>query len=300
MTYSDYDIEELNKYKNYKVICDKFISLANNDKTKEKLESILYQGGYNDYNPNGGIGKNNEIIDIERRISLAYLLVRNEESFDQIVNNNVVYFHGTNANALPGILTYGINSMNKSTSQGVEVTTGEDWSRIKGRDFISFTDILDIAEDYSCLSSNKDSELSFPIVLGTTKENLQKTRIVGIKSDVPEVGVYENFPKELITCIMVPSSKKEIVKKMVGEDMLVLSMDGVLDKFYSVEYDLYDLYIDEEKYHKIKNGISDDYIELDGIKESVFGRVLNNMKRKIELLRNPDKGVGIDERNITR
>lgn len=302
MNYSDFELTQLMCYQQYKDICYKFFALAKDEETKQKLESILYKGGYKDYNPSGGIEKNNPLIDIQRRIGLAYLIIRNPETFEQLVNNKIVYFHGTDANALPGIIKYGINSVDKSMELGINVTTGENWSRIGGRrDFVSFTDVLDLAREYSMFGSKIKTELSFPIIFGTTKENILKSSLRIIRSDVQEVGVNGNFPKELITCIMVPSSKIDIVRKMVGEEVLVLSMDEMQERFYSIYQDgMLSIFMDEEKYEKLLNNNFDNAIELKGVKGSVFGRVIKKVKNQIVKLRNVIMGDIIDESRIIK
>lgn len=293
MNYSEFRLEQLTNVGDYETICDMFFSLAKDNETKEKLESILYLGGYKDYNPNGGIGRDDPYISIQRRVGLAYLLIRNPESFEELVNNKIMYFHGTNANALPGICKYGMNSFDKLQEEGVEVSTGEVWSRYGGRDFISFTDVLDIAEMYSGFSSKKDNDLSFPIVFGTTKEDILTSRRVNVHSDIPEVGIKGHFPKESIRCVMVPSDKINIVKKIVGPEMKVLAMDDVDNRFYGILNDgFFELCFDNERYEKLKNNINNKSSdELKGIKESVFSRVLNKIQNKM------NDFMGIIERN---
>ena len=253
MVYSDFTLDQLMKYKEYINICNKFLSLPIDDKTKEKLESVLYKGGYKNYKPSGGIGKNNPIIEIQRRISLAYLIIRNPETFNQIVNHNIVYFHGTNAKALKEIIKYGLKSVDSLVEEGKKVNTGEKWSRINGkRDFISFTDVLDISEDYSTIDVNK---VYFPVIIGTTKEDVISSFGCAISSDYPEIGIPGSFPKESIRVIMVPPSKVEVVRNLVDNNIIVLAVDDIGDKFYNIQSDIFELYIDEIKFQKLKNNI---------------------------------------------
>lgn len=303
MSYPFFELSRLMCHQEYKSICDRFFSLAKDEETKQKLESILYKGGYKDYNPSGGIGRDNPLIDIQRRIGLAYLIIRNPKTFEQIVNNKIIYFHGTNANALPGIIKYGINSVDKSMELGLELTTGEQWSRIGGRrDFVSFTDVLDLAGEYSAISPKIETELSFPIIFGTTKENILSSRLITVKSDLQEVGVKGGFPKELIDCIMVPSNKINIITKMVDPGMLVLPMDEMQERFYSVYQDgALSIFIDEEKYEKLLNNNFDNEVELKGVKESVLSRKIRKVKSQMVKLGNVIKGDIIDEsKNIKR
>ena len=299
MKYSDYSLDQLMSHSGYKKLCDMFLALAEDAETKGKLESVLYEGGYNGYKPSGDIGKDNPFIDIQRRLGLAYLLLRNPETFDQIVENNIIYFHGTSANALPGILKYGINSVDKSVEQGIEVTTGEEWSRTQGkRDFVSFTDVLDIAEGYSSITPKEETELTFPVVFGTTKEDLISSDIMRIHSDVPEVGVRDSFPVESISCIMVPSSKVETIKKMVDSDVRVLPIDDVQERFYYA-YDS-NIYIDENAYEQLKSSSTKKEENLSGVKESVFSRTLKRIKDKKDSLVDFVKGEQVDERRTIK
>ena len=225
---------------------------------RAKLESILYQGGYKDYNPSGQIGRNNPNIDIQRRIELAYLLLNNPETFDTIVNNNIIYFHGTNATALPSIMEHGILSGKALEGQNVDITTGERWTRTDGnRGFISFTDVLRVAEDYSKISPDQNSDLSYPIVFGTTKENILNSGYINIYSNVPEVGVRNNFNKESISCILVPSDKIETTKKIVGNEIPVLPIDDIESRFYWYDPEGYYIIMDEEKYNDFQNKMAD-------------------------------------------
>ena len=293
MRYSDYDLDQLMFYKEYKTLCDMFLALAKDEETKEKLSSILFQGGYKDYCPSGGIGRNNPFIDIERRLSLAYLIVRNPETFDKLVENNIIYFHGTNANALPGIIKYGLNSVDKIKEHGAEIETGEKWSRIQGkRSFVSFTDVLDLAQGYSLLPSDKETELSFPIVFGTTKRHMERENIVSIKSDVQEVGVRNSFPQESLICVLVPSDKVEIVKKIVDPEVMVLATDGVKERFYYAN-DGY-ISIDEKRYQKLKAKILEEKEELLGVKKTVFSRTLKKIQDKKDLLVSLIRGEQLD------
>ena len=300
MNYTAYSLDRLMDFKNYKEICDRFLELAIDEETKEKLESILYKGGYKNYDPYGGEGRNNPYIDIQRRMGLAYLIIKNPDTFDKLVDNNIMYFHGTRVDALPGILKYGLNCVDKIKEHGEEVLTGEEWSRYDGnREFISFTDVLDIAESYSSLSPKNKTELSFPIVIGTTKEKISDAHMMHIQSSVPEIGVRGEFPKESISCILVPSSKIDIVKKMAG-DIMVLPIDDVQNRFYWANPDGYELVVIEEKYNNLKEDIKSKEDELKGIKESVLGRTFTKIKQEVNKLMEFVKGDEVYERRATR
>ena len=59
-------------------------------------------------------------------------------------------------------------SHQKAIDSGIEVTTGEEFSRKdKVREFVSFSDILEVAETYSLIvCDDVDKLLSFPVVIG--------------------------------------------------------------------------------------------------------------------------------------
>lgn len=275
MKYTDYTIED----NDYKKISDMFFALVKDDQTKEKLESILYEGGYKDFGLSTHItNKDNPLIEMQRRISMANLLVQNPKTFDKLVEKNVNIFHGTNGNALPSILKHGINSYDESVDKGIDVVTGEKSTRPKGRNFISFTDVLDVAEGYSTLRSSKDDEnLSFEVVIGTTKEEIQKTRRVTINSDISEIGVMNNLPKESIKVLCVPPSKVKYVKKITNNNEIeVLGVEGIKDKFYYVD-DMGTIYIDENKYEQIKNNTpkQEKTFKLSELKDLVYNKIFS-------------------------
>lgn len=253
MKYTDFTLDQLNST-DYKKISNMFFELAKTKEEKEILESILYEGGYKDFGFSTHIGnRDNPQIEMQRRISMANLFVQNPKSFDILQKNNINIFHGTNANALPSILKYGVNSYDESLEKGIYVTTGETSTRQQGRSFISFTDVLDVAEDYSTINSTKDDEnLSFEVIIGTTKEEVKKIRTTIIRSDVPEIGINKNLPKESIKLLGVPSSKVNYVKKIVNQQIEVIAIDNIKNKFYYVD-DMGTIYFDQNRYQQIKD-----------------------------------------------
>ena len=54
--------------------------------------------------------KDNDEMEMKRRISMAFLFVCNPDTFVFLVTNHVNLFHGTNGNALHQILKYGLQS----------------------------------------------------------------------------------------------------------------------------------------------------------------------------------------------
>lgn len=184
---------------------------------------------------------NNPFIEASNRINMSYLLLNNPKMIETMQKTGSSFFHGTNANALPSILKYGINSVSKSQADGIELTTGEEWSRIQGkRNFVSVTDSLEVALNYAGLiPSNKDAQnslLNFGVVIGISLQDMKKIQTTSIHSDMPEIGIIENLPLENIKFLSVPKDKKEFVKKLVGEKNIeVIDMD-IYDKFYHLDY----------------------------------------------------------------
>lgn len=293
MNYSSYSIDQLMDNKYYSEICNRFLSLATDEETQKKLESILYKGGYGEYSFSTDLSnKDNPSIELRRRISMAYLLVNNPATFDYLVDNKINVFHGTNANALPGIIKYGVRSAKDSLKNGVEVVTGEKSTMFHTRSFISFTDVLDIAEDYSTLPATTDNELySFEVVVGITKSTVEKLGHKTIFSDVSEIGIPTTVVPEDISVLLVPSDKVDFVRKMTNGKIKVLAVDNINEKFYFVD-DFYRIYFNEEKYQSLKNGEPKSNYELTGVKETVLSRTATSIKEHLnkfkELLQGKD------------
>lgn len=255
MKYSNYT-EEIMSDKKYRQICNMFFELAPNDKIKSILQSILYEGGYKDYNINTEIvNKINPYVEIQRRIDMAYLLITNPKTFQIFFEQKITLFHGTNGNALPNILKYGLNSLKESEKAGIEVVTGEVWSRTNTpRDFISFTDILGIAHEYSKIKGNNEEEkLSFEVIICTTVDNIQKHKTFKPHSDIVETGVISHIPLNDIKAILVQKNKIAFVKKLVNNsEIKILPLDYFDKKFYYIDDFLYSIETSHEKFEELK------------------------------------------------
>ena len=289
MKYSNFTTEQIMENTNYLEICKIFLELTNDSEQKNTLKDILYLGGHKKYSISSKIvSKDNPLIEIQRRLSMAYLLLRNPQTFDVLSQNKVNLFHGTNANSLYSILKYGLNSTQESQNLGISVTTGEKWSRMNGtREFVSFTDVLEIAEDYSTLKpTDINSDLSFSIIIGTTVEDVTKIERYRIASDIPEVGVKNNLPTENIRTICVPSDKVEFVKKIVNnKEIEVLAIDDIEEKFYYMD-DLGSIYIDDYLLNEVKNNLTktntNKTFEIEEIEEVTLTRLLTNIKNQFK------------------
>ena len=164
MESSRFTVEQLGPYgKHYKRLCEAFFSLASDEDTLIKLKGILYDGFVGDYHISSGVCTNKTIEnEIDRRVSMAYLLINNPDTFNFFVENNINLFHGTNFNALPGTLKYGLRSISSLIENNLQVLSGE--KRYYGAidseymnkpiygvnviEYISFTDSLNVAESY--------------------------------------------------------------------------------------------------------------------------------------------------------
>jgi hypothetical protein len=224
------------------------------NKLKQKWNGILYEGGYDDFTVNTDMTKNNPDIERKKRAGYAYLLATNPETFELMVNNNVNLFHGTNSDALPNILKYGMNSVDELTKKGITVSTGEEWSRIGGkRNFISFSDDLDTASDYATLHSSKENseEASFSVVLGISSNDAKHMKSFRVPSDLPEIGIMNNVPLEYIKFIAVPKSKVEFVRKLVNDERIIVTSMDMEEKFFYIDPSLSEMFINSEKAQKL-------------------------------------------------
>ena len=292
--YSDYPYEQLIKEaKNYQNACQLFLQLTTNKSMREKMQSILYNGGYQNYSLNTGLAnKDNPMLEIQRRLSMGYLLLTNEEAFDYFVENNINLFHGTNISALPSIIKYGVNSSLRSINNGIDVTTGERSTRtVHERSFVSFTDVLDVARDYSTIRPEKnDDRLSFGVVIGTSKSDAIAAGTMIVRSEICEVGIKDNLPKESIKIICAPLDKLEFVKKIVdGTDIKVFAIPSIYDNFYYAdEYSIGGVEIDFPRLERFRNNYvkQDLTFTLEQIKDVSEKRLISNLKKQLERFKN--------------
>lgn len=248
-----FTLEQLNKYSNYSQICEKLLSYAKDPTTLNKLKAILYEGETEKFSLKSRFNcRYTPSIERCRRIAHASVLIRNPETFAFFEQNNINIFHGTNANSLPSIIKYGICSHKMLDEHGVPVVTGETFNMGgESREFISFTDDLDTAIDYSTKSSKANNQLSFGMVIGISESQMAASNIVTVLSDKPEIGVLNSFPLEAISCICVPNDKVTFVKKLlINSSITVLGMQDIDEKLYYVD-ELEDIYIPLLKDYKL-------------------------------------------------
>ena len=262
--YSDYSLDQMINYPKIKDAFNKLFDLAQDEKTKAKLEEILYKGGIDGFSFSTKLSNSdNPSVEGQRRIAMANLLVTHPDTFNTLVENKINVFHGTSSAVLSSILTHGLNSGLESQQNGIDVLTGEEWSRGgEQRSFVSFTDLLDMAKGYSAVSTSKSkNDSDFEVVIATTTDDIKQEKLVRIHSDTPEIGVKSKLPSDKIKAIMVPSDKVEVVKSMIkDDDIKVLAVDDSKDKFYSVD-DMGLINISDDKFNKLKSTISQTTID---------------------------------------
>ena len=285
----EFTTKQIIEYVKYNELCDLFLQLAKDNETKTKLQGILYKGAYKNYVFCSNIcNRNNVDIERRRRASMAYLLINNPDTFEELAQNNINLFHGTKGSALPSIAKYGLNSLAKSEEQGIHVSTGEIGSQaVQKRTFVSFTDVLDIAENYSMLPEENDN-LSFEVIIGTTKEDVSNAGKVNINSAEVEVGVLNNLKTDLIKVICVPSDKVNLVKKIIdNQNIKVLAIDNICNKFYFIDGLLYSIDVNVEKYNKFQDNLNNSTkkFDLHQIKALVLERPLLNIKKQLDKIK---------------
>lgn len=277
-----YTIEQLMDNKAYKALCAIIIDMAKDDGTSLMLESILYEGQVGNFSLKSSIDcRDNPNIESARRISMAYLLIDSPDVFDYISHNNINLFHGTNSNALPTILKYGLNSVNDQKRKGIHNCTGEEWSRENGeRNYVSFTDVLDTAIDYSTMMPENNDLSSFSVIIGTCTDDVRKIGIVPVVSALPEIGTRGVLDSNSIKIICVPDDKVSFVKRLVGDRKIkVMGFSGINDRFYYFDdlylLEFYSTLIDEYKNKVLKKNKFKNEEVAEVAASRSFDRILN-------------------------
>lgn len=221
---------------------------------------------------------------------MAYLLLRNPKLIDSMYNTGAHFFHGTNANALPSILKYGINSFDTSTENDIEVITGEEWSRFNGkRSFVSITDCLNVAMQYALEIKQNENDLTrtllnFGVIFGVSLEDMSNIETVRVRSEMPEIGICDNLPIEHIKFIAVPEDKVEFVKKMIGQKPIeVISMD-INDKFLINSKIYYMLEVLQQENKEPEKTHYPTYSE-DDVKPVVYERKISKIQETLKIIK---------------
>ena len=261
--YSPYSVDRM-LYPATKDIFNKLFALAPNDEAKSKLEKILYSGGVDGFGFTTGLSnRDNPNVEVQRRIAMANLYLTHPDTFNALVDNNVNLFHGTSGNVLTSILNDGLNSGATLQEKGIDVITGEEWSRGGGqRDFVSFTELLDLANGYAGMYRKGEGELSFPVIIGTTAADVKSTGAITVSgSDLCEVGVRSGLPNDKIRVILVPFDKVELVKEMVGNNNIeVLPINEDNKNFYSFDQSGF-AYVYDKQYDVLREDLNQSSVE---------------------------------------
>ena len=226
--------------------------MAQDKETRYELGKLIEDGKMGDtFLKSGYDGRNDPSIEAARRLSMAYVLISDKQTYDYWQDNKINIFHGTNVNALIGIGKYGLNSVDTIKSHNEEVLSGEEWSRFKGkRNFISLTDVLEVAWDYMVTS-----EEAFPVLVGTSEETLRSSGVktTFINSDLPEIPIKNRIPLEAIKCVCVPKDKAEYTKIIFSNtNIKVLGLSNIKYKYFGYDYATESIWFSKEKYELYK------------------------------------------------
>ena len=239
--YSNYSPDKF-KDKKYLELINSMASITFDEENREKIISIMKEGGYDNYSVNNAaslMNNNNPLIEARKRVGVAYLIARNPETYDYITKNNVCVFHGTNSHALPGILKNGLKSFGVLKKENVELKSGEQVTmeyRLgeNSSDFISVSDDLETIYEYSAYDKDKSG---FGVAIGLKQEALKKLKTVHVDSDCVEFGIKGQVPVDMIDFIGVAQDNVDYVKKLVGQrNIKVMPMPlNFEEKFYLIE-----------------------------------------------------------------
>lgn len=228
---------------------------------------------------------------------MAYLLATHPDTFDAVVDNDIKLFHGTNANALPNILKYGLNSLAESDKKGISVSTGEKSSRTqygKARNFSSWTDDIDLTLGYSSILPSEEcrkNEMSFEIVIGMSKSDVNQMRTCIVDSDVPEIGIKGNVPIENIKFIGVPPNKVEFVSKLVDDKSIIVAPIDTGEKFYYIDIDeMGEIYLNEDMMQEQEKTFNNEEVKelVSGRKKSAIKGIYSKIKNVFDKVFNKE------------
>jgi len=259
--YSDYSPDQIIDDK-YKQIAEKILEMADTEECREKMKGILYEGGFEQFSVNLSDEnyipkyKDSPLHESKRRLHYAYLLAKNPDMFESIKKDNILLHHGTSIEALPSILKYGMNSVDESRKNGIEVSTGEEWSRYEGkRSFISFTTSLNVALTYAAYEGQE-------LMIGMSPEALKNLDARSIHSDVVEIGIMNHIPIEHIKSFRYnPKDKVEFVRRLVGNRDINVIGAQMDDVFYHLDYNEMIEFLsnpEKNKQHESKKYTKDD------------------------------------------
>ena len=266
-----------------KQILVSFYENAKDKETIKELDRLLKEGMLGNISLNSSYeGRNNPGIEAARRLAMAYVLISDRPTYDYWRANNINIFHGTNANALIGISKYGLNSVDTIKSHNEKVLSGERWSQCDGkRDFISLTDVLEVAWYYM----TKDKE-AFPVLIGTSEEMLRASGVSStfVHSDLPEIAIGGDIPLETIKCICVPKDKVEYTKILFrNTNIQVLGLTNLKNKYFWCDCMNLETYFYPEEYEKYKlnyrKEVESNKITPEDLKNNSLKRNISSIKK---------------------
>ena len=210
--------------------CQNYFGKIEDKDYRKKLEEMFCTGKYDDYDLYDvfRFSKSDHTgmrvdgwKEFERRKSFLEFAVKNPEAFKQIVENDIAFFHGTDINALPGILQNGIMCEDSLIKNGIKITTGEkstrrDWCP---REFVSLSEDYDIALKYATKGCYDEQPgiTPFGIIIGLSSKDLSDLYTCDVKTYLPEVGVVDRVPESKIKTIFVPKDKVEFISRLIGD-----------------------------------------------------------------------------------
>ena len=281
-----YSIENIREYPNYENLCKMFIELAKDSETKNKLESILYNGKYKNY-PQITDRAWNIMNEIMKRVGLAHLIINNPETFDKLVEGNITFFRGAEAVTLKKTLNWGLYGRDYPYADWAVATVDpgiESGSRRKR--MVIFTDVLDMAEHQADpLEKTKETELAFPIIYGVRADLFTETE-ERFNGNFYKRGTKKSISAENISCILTPSDKVDTVRKMVDGKIPVFAADGMntTQRFYYIDESDFNVFnsihISYDKYEKLKTGAQ----SVPAVSETVKNRPATGIRKIINLI----------------
>lgn len=270
-----------------KQILASFYENAKDKETIKELDKLIKKGKMgNTFLKSNYDGRNNPSIEAARRLSIAYVLISDRATYDYWQANKINIFHGTNANALIGISKYGLNSVNTIKSHNEKVLSGEVWSQNEGkRDFISLTDVLEVAWYYMTKDMTKDKG-AFPVLIGTSEETLRANGASStfVHSDLPEIAIKNDIPLETIKCICVPKDKVESTKILFSNtNVQVLGLANMKNKYFWCDCMSLETYFYPEEYEEYKlnsqKEVVSNKITTEDLKNNSLTRTLSSIKK---------------------
>ena len=291
-----------------------YLSKAPNDEVRKKLHEILYDGKCENFEVNSKImNKDNADMEMCRRFNFASLLLISPQTFEILMKNNITLFHGSNSVALESILKNGMFSEKEMIKNEKEIKTGE--YSFEARNFISFTDDIDLALDYASITPNGiKGNTSFGMLIGTSPDDLNSEDndicyTTSVKSNIPEVGIIDKLPIENIRVIAVPEDKIDEVSKMMDESSKIdiIPVEHLIKATnMSIPYKMsYQMNTFEKRKERKANSLNDiksndnntKILSNDEVRDLSKGRILSKIKEIIPALKraiNKEKEKGED------